>query len=287
MRRKISLFLLITLIISSLILLFPSQILGLPLPEACSVNLSVKAGDTETPSTFKIVLTDLDPKIVYAYMFFLFKYNGTFKELFSEADPFSFLIYVKGGVAPAGESYRKTFNKQLGKGRYLALVFAGDEGKGEEDLAFDYARFRVSEAEEEVEPEKQSVTYSKTPLGFIMYMYRHILLRDGEEESLNAWLDGLNSGAVTAADLVKSFIFSEECGARFLEYSNEEFITFLYKVLLGREPEESGFNEWLALMNAGMTREEVVDIFTRSEEFANLWKLFGVTPYPGYTDTGQ
>ena len=40
-------------------------------------------------------------------------------------------------------------------------------------------------------------------------------------------------------------------------------------------------------MAAGMTREELVDGFTHSEEFVSLCMLFGITPYAGYAEDGQ
>jgi len=40
-------------------------------------------------------------------------------------------------------------------------------------------------------------------------------------------------------------------------------------------------------MNAGMTREEVVNGFTHGEEFVNLYILFGIVPYEGYISTEE
>jgi hypothetical protein len=40
-------------------------------------------------------------------------------------------------------------------------------------------------------------------------------------------------------------------------------------------------------MNAGMTREEVVDGFTHSEEFVNICNAFGFIPYEGYVSTEE
>ena len=57
------------------------------------------------------------------------------------------------------------------------------------------------------------------------------------------------------------FIFKIEAQERISDYTNEEFITFLYRALFNREPGEYGFNSWLSRMAAGMTREEAVDGF--------------------------
>ena len=57
---------------------------------------------------------------------------------------------------------------------------------------------------------------------------------------------------------------------------------FLYKALFDREPGNINYNIWLLLMNAGMTRENVVNSFTHSTEFSNLCDQFGILPYSGY-----
>ena len=82
--------------------------------------------------------------------------------------------------------------------------------------------------------------------------------------------------------MVNGFIFGEENQARISDYTNSEFIIFLYEVLFDREPGTDGYNAWLSRMNAGMTIEDVVNSFTHSTEFENLCNLFGIVPYLGY-----
>jgi len=127
----------------------------------------------------------------------------------------------------------------------------------------------------------------KTDTGFTTLFYSRFFRRPPDQAGLDSWVTWLESGAITGADLVKGFIFGEECQARISDYTDEEFITFLYRVLFNRAPEDYGFNAWLARMNAGMTREEVVDGFTHSEEFINLCKEFGIMPYEGYISTTE
>jgi hypothetical protein len=130
-------------------------------------------------------------------------------------------------------------------------------------------------------------SYEKTVSGFVTLFYNRILLRNPEKEGLDAWVARLESGAITGGDLVQRFIFGEECQSRISDYTNEQFITFLYKALFNRAPEEYGFNAWLARMNAGMTGEEVVNGFTHSPEFEPICTYFGIKPYPGYVETDE
>jgi hypothetical protein len=151
------------------------------------------------------------------------------------------------------------------------------------------AKTKAKEKEEEKPKPKPTpinelpvTSYEKSESGFTALFYNRILLRNPEKEGLDAWMARLKSGELTAGDLVNQFIFSEECQSRISGYTNEQFITFLYKALFNRAPEEYGFNTWMTLMNAGMTREEVVNGFTHSEEFVNICNAFGFIPYKGY-----
>lgn len=129
--------------------------------------------------------------------------------------------------------------------------------------------------------------YEKTDTGFSTMFYSRFFRRPPDQAGLDAWTARLESGAITGAELVHGFIFGEECQARISDYTSEEFITFLYKTLFTRAPEDYGFDAWLARMSAGMTREEVVYGFTHSEEFVNLCILFGIIPYEGYISTEE
>jgi parallel beta-helix repeat protein len=148
-------------------------------------------------------------------------------------------------------------------------------------------------AEEEAKPEAKPWErtdigyYKKTDTGFTTLFYSRFFRRSPDQAGLDSWVAWIESGAVTGADLVNGFIFGEECQARISDYTSEEFITFLYRVLFDRAPEDYGYNAWLDRMAAGMTREEVVDRFVHGEEFVNLCILFGIMPYEDYIGTEE
>ena len=195
--------------------------------------------------------------------------------------------------------WRHSFNITLSKGwHYLSFGFGGQWAGGD---------FYIAERDDPEPPppppsapppevrgprptpiDKLSIgRYEETTTGFVTMLYNRILSRAPESEGLNAWVGWLGDGDTTGADIVYRFIFGEEAQARIAEYSNEEFVTFLYRALFNREPEEEGFNAWISRMTDGMTREEVVERFTRSEEFVNLCNMFGITPYAGYTEDNK
>jgi hypothetical protein len=144
----------------------------------------------------------------------------------------------------------------------------------------------IQEPEPEPEPDPWEITdtgfYEKTDTGFATLFYSRFFRRAPEQAGLDSWVARLQNGDITGADLVNGFIFGEENQAKISDYTNSEFILFLYKVLFDREPGDDGYNAWLSIMNAGMTREEVVIGFTHSTEFVSLCNQFGIIPYPGY-----
>ena len=62
--------------------------------------------------------------------------------------------------------------------------------------------------------------YDKTDTGFTTMFYSRFFRRPPDQAGLDAWTAGLESGAVTGADLVNGFIFGEECQARISDYTS-------------------------------------------------------------------
>jgi LCP family protein required for cell wall assembly len=100
---------------------------------------------------------------------------------------------------------------------------------------------------------------------------------------LNQWIDSLLDGTKTGADVAKGFIFSAEFTEK--NYNNETFVTILYRAFFDREPDSGGFNSWVSNLNNGTSRQEVVDGFTHSQEFADLCSNYGILPFAGAAST--
>lgn len=58
--------------------------------------------------------------------------------------------------------------------------------------------------------------------------------------------------------------------------SPEEFITFLYKNVLDRDPDPDGYNNWVSLIQSGMSKEDILLHFIDSDEFKDICKMFGL-----------
>lgn len=102
----------------------------------------------------------------------------------------------------------------------------------------------------------------------VIRLYQGSFNRVPDQGGLKTWV---NSG-YSIEDIAAGFTTSEE----FLNLyktnePTEEFITSLYKNVLGREPDAEGLNNWL---NSGMSANTILMRFTESEEFrgeAGAW----------------
>ncbi len=112
--------------------------------------------------------------------------------------------------------------------------------------------------------------------GFVTRFYRQCLGREPDAGGLSNWVDRLNTGAGTGADLARAFIFSAEFQSR--DISDEEYVTILYRAFFNREPDSGGYNNWLGLLAGGADRAWVLGGFTCAQEFEALCETYGIAP---------
>ncbi len=124
--------------------------------------------------------------------------------------------------------------------------------------------------------------YGITPRGdqdveaFVTRFYLECLSRVPDPAGLADWVDQLESGAKTGADVAYGFVYSTEFQAKTLTKS--EYINILYGAFFDRVPDSSGKTYWLDLLNSGTSRLEVLAGFVNSNEFADLCDEYGITP---------
>lgn len=121
---------------------------------------------------------------------------------------------------------------------------------------------------------------------FVSRLYTTILSREPDAVGLQNWVNVLANGNSTGADIVCGFVFSDEFTKR--NYSNEEYVTFLYKALFDRMPDSAGLQGWLSVLEGGLSRRYVLSGFIASSEFNKLCTKYGITqgnvPVYAYTD---
>jgi hypothetical protein len=100
------------------------------------------------------------------------------------------------------------------------------------------------------------------------------LERRYDREGLDNWVRALVYGNATASEVVWGFLNSEEFRNRNLD--DTSFLLILFRVILGREPDPSGLDDWIIALERGCTRNQVVDGFLKSAEFGNLCAEYGI-----------
>lgn len=109
---------------------------------------------------------------------------------------------------------------------------------------------------------------------FVNRIYTKALGREGEPDGLEDWTGRILRKEMSPEDVAKSFFFSDEFSNKGL--NNTEFVKVLYRTFMGREYDQSGLEDWVGKLNAGTSREEVLEGFSRSTEFANIMKEYGL-----------
>ena len=116
---------------------------------------------------------------------------------------------------------------------------------------------------------------------FVVRFYREILGRSSEDiakdqDGVNNWTSSLANKTQSGADVAKGFVLSSEFKNKNL--NNEQFLQRMYKGFFDRDPDESGYNEWLNKLNQGLSREDVLVGFVNSPEFRNLCAKYEINP---------
>jgi hypothetical protein len=120
--------------------------------------------------------------------------------------------------------------------------------------------------------------YGPTPEGFIKMLYDNILGRLYDDSGFDYWKEQLNTGVFTASQIAERFVFSYELGSKVEKMDNEEFITFLYRSLLSRTPDESGFKNWVDYMDSGASKLDTLRAFISNKEWHDICHMFNVAP---------
>jgi len=110
---------------------------------------------------------------------------------------------------------------------------------------------------------------------FVSRFYVEILGRDADASGLEYWTKNLIEGQKSAQDIARGFIFSGEYDGE--KKNNQEFLSTLYGAFFGREADSDGLAYWTEKLNNGMSKEEVLNGFLNSLEFATLSDAYGIS----------
>ena len=111
--------------------------------------------------------------------------------------------------------------------------------------------------------------YGTDASGQVYRMYSAIFDRVPDTGGHQVWMNRLLTGELSIDDVAAAFIQSQEFINTYGSTSTEDFVELLYQNVLGRDPDEAGFNGWVNNLNNGMSRSEVVRRFSESQEHIN------------------
>ena len=98
--------------------------------------------------------------------------------------------------------------------------------------------------------------------------------RAGEKEGIVFWTEEIIYGRHTPEEVGRMFFQSDEFQARNLNY--EDYVEILYETFLDRASEPEGKSYWIRKLEAGMSPNDVMEGFSRSQEFAGLLAGYGL-----------
>ena len=97
-------------------------------------------------------------------------------------------------------------------------------------------------------------------------LYQATLGRAPDAAGLGNWAYALTNG-LPLVSAAQSFVGSSEFQGRYGALSNSDFVALTYQNVLGRAPDQAGFNAWTGALAGGMTRAQMVVGFSESSEF--------------------
>ena len=109
---------------------------------------------------------------------------------------------------------------------------------------------------------------------FVSRLYEYVLGRSADVGGLNAWTNQILTGASTPEKVAFGIVFSDEFKNK--HTSNGDYVETLYRVFMDREADPSGYYSWKNLLDQGRSREEVFYGFSKSPEFSDILKSFGL-----------
>jgi hypothetical protein len=114
-----------------------------------------------------------------------------------------------------------------------------------------------------------------------LYFATYLRVPDYAGLTFNAGL--VRAGTVTLAQLADFFTASPEFVATYGSLTNTQFVTLLYQNVLGRAPDAAGLSGWVALLEGGYTRGQVLLGFSDSTEYQNAManEVFVTMMYAG------
>jgi len=177
-----------------------------------------------------------------------------------------YLTLMNRSSDPSGKAYWLNY---LTTGVTRCYIFGGFVNSTEfTNICNQYKITRGTYKSTEIADQNVNVT------AFVSRMYTVCLGRSFDRAGLNDWVNRLLRGEITGKGIIYGFFLSTEFKNK--NTSNERFVTLAYQTLFNRNPDTSGYNDWLGRLRSGQSRESVLNGFIGSAEFTKLCQDYGI-----------
>jgi hypothetical protein len=112
---------------------------------------------------------------------------------------------------------------------------------------------------------------------FTERFYALVLGRQPDQGGFDFWVLSLTTGVYSGGDIAKAFFLSPEYLNQ--DTSDVAFVDTAYQAFFGRAADEGGKQGWLTALSEGQSREDVLNGFIGSSEFATLAASYGIKPF--------
>lgn len=109
---------------------------------------------------------------------------------------------------------------------------------------------------------------------FVNRLYTSCFGRNADENGMESWSSNLANLRMTGTQVAYNLIFSDDMNRANL--NDTQFITVLYRALLGREPDAAGLTTWTNYLQSGATRQDLFNQFAATNEFGGICETCGV-----------
>lgn len=120
-----------------------------------------------------------------------------------------------------------------------------------------------------------TVTVNSNVTSFVQRLYTVVMNRDYDDSGVRYWGVKLTLGSMNGADVARNFFYSSEFSNRTL--SDSQFVGILYSTFFDRAGDEGGTSYWLSLLSSGTSRNEIIERFINTAEWANICLNYGIT----------
>jgi hypothetical protein len=100
---------------------------------------------------------------------------------------------------------------------------------------------------------------------FVRQLYLDLLNRTADPGGLSGWVNWINTGVYTRAQVASQFFQSQEF------YGTGNYITKLYLGIMLRDPDYAGWVGWYTYLNAGYSQTDILNQFLLSQEFQSRY----------------